>query len=225
MAQTYLPVCRLMPAHPGHLNGSGNIVRASSAGIHRSATQRPVQSAPGNVIMQLDPQQPPQIDPDALKNSALRLAQIAGLGGFFGLLWHLADAFKQRNWTQRMIVLLSAACIGAVAGPTLIILASWIASYYGGIVLPTDVKLAIGCVAAGMGSSLLDMAIATLKRWQRVRLDDPEDIDSYRQNMSPEQRARHADTCVFSPDRCGGACLKCPHRSQFQNNQDRYQHD
>ena len=39
-------------------------------------------------------------------------------------------------------------------------------------------------------------------------------VKEYYNDMTPEERARHADTCVFTPDRCGGACMHCPHREQ-----------
>ena len=159
--------------------------------------------------MQIDPQQTPDIG--AVKETAYRWAYIAGLGGLFGLLWHVADAFKERTWTQRFIALLCSSCAGAVAGPTAMILFTAVAAHWG-LALSLDTKLAIGCVFAGMGSKLLDIGITILKNWSKTNLRKPEDIKEYYNDMTPEERARHADTCVFTADRCGGACMHCPHR-------------
>ena len=161
--------------------------------------------------MQIDPSQTPDIE--AVKETATRWASIAGLGGLFGLLWHVADAFKERTWTQRLVALLCSTCVGAVAGPSGIILVTAAAAYFG-LALSLDTKLAIGCVSAGFGSKLLDIGITILKGWSKANLRKPEDIEECRETMTPEQRAIHADTCVFTPDRCGGACMQCPHRQR-----------
>lgn len=161
--------------------------------------------------MQIDPQQTPDIG--AVKETAWRWAYIAGLGGLFGMLWHMADAFKERTWTQRLIALLCSTCAGAAAGPVAIILVTAVAAHFFGLALSLDTKLAIGCVGAGMGSKLLDIGITVAKNWSKTNLSKPEDIEECRRTMTPKQRAVHADTCVFTPDRCGGACMKCPHRN------------
>lgn len=161
--------------------------------------------------MQIDPMQTP--DPEAVKQTAYRWAVIAGMGGFFGLLWHAADVFKERTWTQRFIALICSTCAGAAAGPSAIILCTTVAAYFG-FALSLDTKLAIGCVFAGMGSKVLDIGITFLKNWSKANLAKPEDIADCRQRMTPEQRARHADTCVFTPDRCKGHCMQCPHRQE-----------
>lgn len=162
--------------------------------------------------MQIDPQQTPDIE--AVKQAAYKWGVIAGMGGLFGLLWHVADAFKERTWTQRLVALLCSTCAGAVAGPVAIILATAVSAYFFGLALSLDTKLAIGCVGAGMGSKLLDIWITVAKNWSKTNLSKPEEIEECRQHMTPEQRARHADTCVFTPDRCGGACMHCPHRKE-----------
>lgn len=164
--------------------------------------------------MQIDPQQTPDIG--AVKETAYRWAYIAGLGGLFGLLWHVADAFKERTWTQRLVALLCSTCAGTVAGPSGIILVTAAAAYFG-LALSLDTKLAIGCVFAGLGSKLLDIGITIIKGWSKANLRKPEDIEECRETMTPEQRAIHADTCVFTPDRCGGACMHCPHRKEHHH--------
>ncbi len=164
--------------------------------------------------MQIDPQQTPDIG--AVKETAWRWAYIAGLGGLFGMLWHMADVFKERTWTQRLIALLCSTCAGAAAGPVAIILVTAVAAHFFGLALSLDTKLAIGCVGAGMGSKFLDIGITFLKGWSKANLRKPEDIEECRRTMTPEQRAQHADTCVFTPDRCKGRCLQCPHRKQHE---------
>lgn len=164
--------------------------------------------------MQIDPQQTPDIE--AVKQAATKWGLVASMGAFFGLLWHVADAFKERTWTQRLIALMCSSCAGAVAGPSAIILVTAAAAYFG-VALSLDTRLAIGCIGAGLGSKLLDTGITILKGWSKTNLRKPEDIKEYYNDMTPEERARHADTCVFTPDRCGGACMHCPHREEHHH--------
>ena len=213
MAQTLCSCSSSLPVY----SGSGPCLCGcdwqAGAGDSRAHTGNPDTGTSWGYVMQMqiDPQQTPDIG--AVKETAYRWAYIAGLGGLFGLLWHVADAFKERTWTQRLIALLCSTCAGAAAGPTVIILATAVAAYFG-FALSLDTKLAIGCVGAGMGSKLLDIGITFIKGWSKANLRKPADIEECRRGMSPEERAIHADTCVFTPDRCGGACMHCPHRKE-----------
>lgn len=211
MAQAVLSCGPALPADSCPVPGIRHSDRQAYSGDGKPYPGHPFTGASwGHVMqMQIDPQQTPDIG--AVKETAWRWAYIAGLGGLFGMLWHMADAFKERTWTQRLIALLCSTCAGAAAGPTAIILATAVAAYFG-FALSLDTKLAIGCVFAGMGSKFLDIGITFLKGWSKANLAKPEDIEECRRTMTPEQRARHADTCVFTPDRCKGRCLQCPHR-------------
>ena len=211
MAQAVLSCGSSLPAPSCLVSGLCHCDRQAHPGNSKPHIGHPLAGSSWGYVMQMqiDPQQTPDIG--AVKETAYRWAYIAGLGGLFGLLWHVADAFKERTWTQRFIALLCSSCAGAVAGPTAMILFTAVAAHWG-LALSLDTKLAIGCVFAGMGGKLLDMLVTILKKWSKVNLGKPEDINECRMCMSPEQRAIHADTCVFTPDRCGGACMKCPHR-------------
>ena len=164
--------------------------------------------------MQIDPQQAPDIE--AVKQAAYKWGLIGILGAGFAILWHMADAFRERTWGERVAVLVASACAGAAAGPSAIIFSTWFAERFNEA-LSVDLKLAIGCVCAGLGSKLLDTLIVYGKRWYKGSLDDTESLNESRQHMTPEQRAHHADTCVFTPDRCGGRCLQCPHREEHHH--------
>lgn len=169
----------------------------------------------GHVMqMQIDPQQAPDIE--AVKQAAYKWGLIGILGAGFATLWHMADAFKELTWGERVTVLVASACAGAVAGPSGMIFSTWFAERFNES-LSVDLKLAIGCVCAGLGSKLLDTLIVYGKRWYKGSLNSTEDLNERRMSMTPEERAHHANTCVFTPDRCGGACMHCPHREEHHH--------
>ena len=52
--------------------------------------------------IQIDPQ---SIDIDAAKQAAQKWGWFAFLAAGFAILWHMADAWKERTWRERLAVL------------------------------------------------------------------------------------------------------------------------
>lgn len=160
--------------------------------------------------MQIDPQN--QSDATDLVYTFAKWLPFAVAAALASIFYHLGDACKERNWKQRSIALLISGCAGAVIGPTASIVAHHFAPDS-----PCDFHLAIGFGAAAMGPQGLFMFIRRLKELLIVKLSDRQDIDQCRQQMSAEERAKHADNCPFEEDRCDGACMQCPHRKEQQD--------
>ncbi len=127
-----------------------------------------------------------------------------------GILYHIGDACRERTWIQRLTTILVSGCTGAFIGP----LAAIAAHDY----LPDkscELHLAIGFAAAAAGPQGAWVLLRLFKKRSIVELGNPLDIASYKEGMSAEERARHADSCPFDPDRCGGACMSCEHRARY----------
>ena len=137
------------------------------------------------------------------------LTPLAGLCAILGALYHLSDACKERNWVQRFTVIVVAGAGGAVAGP--------IATMFAHELLPTWSHLAhmaIGCAIGSMGPQAALVLARKVRKMTTLDLGDPGDIGDCKQLMTPEERARHADTCPFESDRYEGWCMQCPHRKE-----------
>ena len=159
--------------------------------------------------MQLDPQlTPPELpDPEKVKDMMHRWMLWGILGFFVGILAHVQDACRERTWKQRLTVLLTSGCMGYVAMPIATVLVPMFKPD-----ISFDAQMAIGCVCSAMGGALLPMLNRWLIKAFTIKMGDPNDIDDCKQLMTPEERARHADSCPFEPDRYEGRCLQCPHR-------------
>lgn len=75
-----------------------------------------------------------------------------------------------------------------------------------------EMQVAGAVVLAGLGGETVKQWILKRLGLSVVDLMNPDDINDIRKTMTPEERAHHADTCPFEPDRCGGKCMQCPHR-------------
>ena len=161
--------------------------------------------------MQIDPQMTPQQPPDAdtvwgMLKSALPIVVVTTCTG---ILYHIRDALKERTWKARWAVILVSASTGAALGPLAV---SLLHQY-----MPDAscmVHLSLGCFFGAACPRWFETQLCKLLGLTRINLGRPEDINECRMNMTPEERARHADSCVFTPDRCGGACMSCPHRKE-----------
>lgn len=140
------------------------------------------------------------------------LAPLAGLCTLLGMLYHLSDACKERNWIQRLTVIVVAGAGGAVAGPLATIFAHELLPNYSHLC-----HMAIGCSIGSMGPQAALMLARKVRKLTLLNLGDANDINDCRLTLSPEERARHADACPFTPDRCGGACMQCPHREEHHH--------
>lgn len=161
--------------------------------------------------MALDPQlTPPELpDPEKVKDMMHRWMLLGALGFFVGILAHVQDACRERTWKQRLTVLLTSGCMGYLVMP--------VATVFAPMVYPDisfDAQMAIGCVGSAMGGALLPMLNRWLIKAFTIKMGDPHDIDDCKKYLTPEQCARHADSCPFEPDRYGGKCMKCPHRKE-----------
>ena len=159
--------------------------------------------------MQLDPQLTPQQPPDAdsiweMFKSALPVVFVSMCAA---TLYHIQDALKERTWRARLAVILVSASTGAVIGP---IGVSFAHEYFPNYSHMSH--LAFGCFFGAACPQALRIALCKLFGISHTNLNDPNDIDDCKQLMTPEERARHADSCPFEPDRYGGACMHCPHR-------------
>ena len=135
------------------------------------------------------------------------LLPVALLCFCLGVVNHIADACKERNWLQRLTVLLVSGFVGMACGPMVTILAHEFLPDHSHIF-----HMTIGCAVASMGPQAALMWLKRIRKLTTVNLGDATDIDDCKQHMSPEQRARHADSCPFESDRYGGKCLSCPHK-------------
>lgn len=163
--------------------------------------------------MQIDPQlTPPELpDPGKIKEVWHRWLMLGMFGAIVGILAHVQDACKERTWKQRLTVLLTSGCMGYIAMPIGTVLAPMFKPD-----ISIDAQMAIGCVFSAMGGALLPMANRWLIKASPIKLDDRNDIDDCKQHMTPEERAQHADSCPFEPDRYEGRCMQCPHRKQHE---------
>ena len=135
------------------------------------------------------------------------LLPVALLCFCLGVVNHIADACKERNWLQRLTVLLVSGFVGMACGPMVTILAHEFLPDHSHIF-----HMTIGCAVASMGPQAALMWLKRIRKLTTVNLGDATDIDDCKQHMSPEQRARHADSCPFESDRYGGKCLSCPNK-------------
>lgn len=154
---------------------------------------------------QLTPQQPP--DADSLWDMIVSALPVVLVSMCTAALYHIKDALKERSWKARWAVILVSASTGAALGP---IAVSFAHQYMTDV--SCTVHLAMGCFVGAACPRWLESRMCKLLGLDRVNLKDSNDIDECRQTMTPEERAHHADTCPFEPDRCGGACMHCPHR-------------
>lgn len=161
--------------------------------------------------MQIDPQLTPQQTPDADTFWAMikNVLPVVVVAACTGALYHIKDALKERTWKARWAVILVSASTGAALGPIAVSLAH---EYLPN--LSHMAHLAIGCFAGAACPRLVESGLCKLFGLDRVNLRDRNDINDCRMTMTPEERAHHADTCPFEPDRCGGKCLQCPHRQE-----------
>lgn len=127
-------------------------------------------------------------------------------------LYHIKDALKERTWKARWTVILVSASTGAALGPIAVSLAH---EYMPGV--SCMVHLSMGCFIGAACPRWLESRMCKLLGLDRVNMKDSNDIDDCKQHMTPEERAHHADTCPFEPDRYGGKCLHCPHREEHDH--------
>lgn len=163
--------------------------------------------------MQIDPQLTPQQPPDAhslwdMIESALPVVLVTMCTA---ALYHIKDALRERTWKARWAVILVSASTGAALGPIVVTLAH---QYMTGV--SCTVHLAIGCFLGAAGPRGVESIMCKWLGLDRINLRDRNDIDDCKQHMTPEERARHADSCPFEPDRYEGRCMQCPHRKQHE---------
>lgn len=159
--------------------------------------------------MQLDPQLTPQQSPNAetFWEMIWNVLPVVVAAACTGALYHIRDALKERTWKARWAVILVSASTGAALGPIAVSLAH---EYLPELSHMTH--LAIGCFIGAACPRLAETGLCKLMGLDRVNLKDSKDIDDCKQLMTPEERARHADTCPFESDRYEGRCMQCPHR-------------
>lgn len=163
--------------------------------------------------MQIDPQLPHNT-PDAATFWDLfkSLVPVIVLNFLMGTFLHVQDAFKERTWKGRLIVLTIYASAAAGIGPMVMV---GVHEFF-----PDHSHMSHMMAGCAVGAICPQLFASWFRRKAKqfiINLDDPKDIDSCRQGMSPEERARHADACPFTPDRCGGACMQCPHREEHHH--------
>ena len=164
-------------------------------------------------VMQLDPQLTPQQPPsaDSLWDMIVAAMPVVLVSMCTAALYHIKDALKERTWKARWAVILVSASTGAALGPIAVSLAH---EYLPGV--SCMVHLSIGCFIGTVCPRYFETKFCEWAGLTRVNLKDRNDIDDCKQLMTPEERARHADSCPFEPDRYGGRCLQCPHRKQHE---------
>ena len=140
------------------------------------------------------------------------LLPVALLCFCLGVINHIGDACKERNWLQRLTVLIISGFVGMACGPMATVLAHELLPDHSDIF-----HMVIGCAVASMGPQATLMWLKKIRKLTTLNLGDPNDINDCRLTLSPEERARHADSCPFEPDRCGGACMSCPHRKEHHH--------
>ncbi len=160
-------------------------------------------------VMALDPQLTPQQPPnaDSLWDMIVSALPVVFVSMCTATLYHIKDALKERSWKARWAVILVSASTGAAIGPIAVSIAH---EYLPNLSHMTH--LAIGCFFGAACPRWFEGWVCKLFGLDRVNLRDSNDIDDCKQHMSPEQRARHADSCPFEPDRYGGKCLSCPNK-------------
>ena len=164
--------------------------------------------------MQLDPQLTPQQPPDAkglwdMIESALPVVLVTMCTA---ALYHIKDALKERTWKARWAIILVSASTGAAIGP---IAVSLLHQYMPEV--SCMVHLSLGCFIGTVCPRWFEARLCKWLGYKRINLGNPGDINECRMTMTPEERAQHADSCVFTPDRCGGACMSCPHRKEHHH--------
>lgn len=153
---------------------------------------------------------PPQIQPqgthdmDSIIDVIKAGLPLGILGLVVGILWHIAEICHERTWSQRLAVMLTSGAFGLVVGP--------VAFHLMPLVLPSaslSTCMAVSCMVAAMGPQGMSMLMRFLKGASIVTLKNPDDIEEERKQLSPKERAVHADSCPFEEDRYGGACKNC----------------
>lgn len=187
--------------------------RPTHSGDSKPYPGHPLAGTSWGHVMQLDPQLTPQQPPDAdsiweMFKSALPVVFVSMCAA---TLYHIQDALKERTWRARLAVILVSASTGAVIGP---IGVSFAHEYFPSYSHMSH--LAFGCFLGAACPQALRIALCKLFGISHTNLNDPNDIDDCKQLMTPEERARHADTCPFEPDRYEGRCMQCPHRKQHE---------
>lgn len=160
-------------------------------------------------VMQLDPQMTPQQPPDAgsIWKMIENVLPVVLVSMCTAALYHIKDALKERTWKARWTVILVSASTGAALGPIAVSLAH---EYMPGV--SCMVHLSMGCFIGAACPRWLESRMCKLLGLDRINMKDSNDIDDCKQHMTPEERAHHADSCPFEPDRYEGRCMQCPHR-------------
>ena len=200
-----------VPALPTNLCARAGLCRsdrASRAGDCRSDPRDIAPCAPWRLGMSaFDPQN--TNDANGMICTLFKWLPYAIAAAIGSMLYHIGDACRERTWMQRLTTLLVSGCTGAFLGPLAAIVAH--------DALPEkacELHLAIGFAAAAAGPQGLWMLLRWRSKKSIVELGNPMDIASCKEGMSAEERARHADSCPFDVDRCGGACMSCEHRAR-----------
>lgn len=161
--------------------------------------------------MQVDPQLPHNT-PDAATFWELfkSLLPPIVLNFLMGMLLHVRDAFKERTWKGILIVLTIYASAAAAVGPMVMVGAHELFPNHSHMS-----HMMAGCAVGAICPQLFASWFRRKAKQFIINLDDPNDIDSCRQGMTPEERARHANTCPFESDRYEGRCMQCPHSEHY----------
>lgn len=164
-------------------------------------------------VMQLDPQLTPQQPPDAnsLWDMIVRALPVVFVTMCTAALYHIKDALKERTWKARWTVILVSASTGAALGP---IAVSLLHQYMPDV--SCMVHLSLGCFIGTVCPRYFESKLCEKLGLTKTNLRDRNDLNECRMTLTPEERARHADSCPFEPDRYEGRCLQCPHRKQHE---------
>ena len=217
MAQTFLSCGSSLPAPAGVVSGLCHSHGQAHPGDGRAHTGNPDTGTSWGHVMALDPQLTPQQPPDAdsLWDMIVSALPVVLVSMCTAALYHIKDALKERSWKARWAVILVSASTGAALGPIAVSLAH---EYLPEVSHMTH--LAIGCFIGAACPQLVQTLLRKKLGLSTLNLSKTEDINTCRMTMTPEQRAVHADTCVFTPDRCGGACMQCPHREHYRQDKE-----
>ena len=185
--------------------------RQTRSGDGRTHPGHPLAGTSWGHVMQLDPQLTPQQPPsaDSLWDMIVAAMPVVLVSMCTAALYHIKDALKERTWKARWAVILVSASTGAALGPIAVSLAH---EYMPGV--SCMVHLSMGCFIGAACPRWLESRMCKLLGLDRVNMKDSNDIDDCKQHMTPEERAHHADTCPFEPDRYEGRCMQCPHRKE-----------
>ena len=217
MAQTFLSCGSSLPAPAGVVSGLCHSHGQAHPGDGRAHTGNPDTGTSWGHVMALDPQLTPQQPPDAdsLWDMIVSALPVVLVSMCTATLYHIKDALKERSWKARWAVILVSASTGAALGPIAVSLAH---EYLPGV--SCMVHLSIGCFIGTVCPRYFETKFCEWAGLTRVNLRDSKDIDDCKQLMTPEERARHADTCPFESDRYEGRCMQCPHRQHRQHKEE-----